>query len=213
MTDTQIIIGVSVALLIFIVAPLIFLYYKGPWPFRTTIPNLVILVILFCLLYTPMHELSHIAGAYLSGVQVRDIQLFPKILAGHIVTARYHPLNVRSVWQFVIMTGFPYILNVIGSALGIFFLRRNFSKNSFVVGFLFMLLCLRPAFDFTGETLGFLSRNGGDIHQISRCIGVSTTWWILSFSIGLTLLSIFIVMNRFTGSPRFKSDGVVQSLD
>ena len=213
MTDIQTIIGVSIALLVLIVVPLIFLYNKGPWPFRTTIPNIVILIILFCLLYTPVHELSHVAGAYLSGIQVRDIQIFPKFFEGHIITARYHPLNVRHVWQFVIMTGFPYILDVIGSILGIFILRRNFSMNSFVAGFLFMFLCLRPAFDFIGETLGFLSRNGGDFHQIARCIGFSATWWILSFSIVLTLVSIFIVTNRFTGFPKFKSDGVVKSLD
>ena len=204
MTDIQILLGVSISFLLLILAPLIFLFSKGPWSFRTTLPGLGVLVILFFLLYTPLHELSHVAGARLAGIQVRDIQLFPKIQAGQIVTAHYHPANVRSVSQFVMMTGFPYLLDVLGSIAAILFLRRNSSQNYFFAGFLFMVLCLRPAFDFTGETLGLLARNGGDLHQIARSIGFSTTGWILSFSIGITLLSIFIFLKRFDLVPEIR---------
>jgi len=65
-----------------------------------------------------------------------------------------------------------------------------------------MLLCLRPAFDFECETIAFLSGDRGDFYHIQGIIGGLALWSFLSLAIGLSLVSILIVLMRFVGFPQ-----------
>jgi hypothetical protein len=197
--NTELLITFEILLVIDI--PLMILYLKGNWPVRTTMKCLLSIPVLWYLTYSPLHELSHVAGTYLAGGKVIYVKLIPRFWLAEFGQAWITPVGLRESWQQLVMTSSPYILDVACIATGIFLLRRDFSKNPFILGFIFMLLCLRPAFDFVCETIAFLSGNLGDIYQIKGKIGVLMTWSFIVISLGLSLISILIILRRFIGFP------------
>jgi hypothetical protein len=192
---------ITLEILLVIVSPLIILYLKGSWLLRTAVPCLVSIPILWYFVYSPLHELSHVVGTYLVGGRVTYVKWIPRFWLGEFGRAWITPDGLEESWQQLFMTASPYILDIVSVVAGIFILRRNFSKNSFLVGFVFMLLCLRPTFDFVCESIAFLSGNMGDIYHIASKIGSFITWSLLLFSIGLSFISIVIILKRFVGFP------------
>ena len=89
---------------------------------------------------------------------------------------------------------FPYILDVGSAAVGMWFLRRGFSKNAFVAGLLFMVLCLRPFFNLVSATIAFLGDDKGDLYLIAQIVGSYLTLAPLSLSIGLSLSFILSIL-------------------
>ena len=193
---------ITVEILFVVVAPLLILYIKGRWPLRTIILCLLTIPILWYLTYSPIHELSHIAGTYLVGGKVTLYKLIPSFWKGEFGHAWITSESLSESWRQLVTTSFPYLLDVVSIISGIFVLRRHFHDNPFVIGFVFMFLCLRPTFDFICETIAFLSGNRGDIYYISETIGCLLTWLFLLFSIGLALFSIVTVLSRFIGAPQ-----------
>jgi hypothetical protein len=187
--------------LLVVVSPLLFLYLKGNWPLRTVIPCLLSIPVLWYLTYALLHELSHVAGTYLVGANVVDYKLIPRFWLGEFGRAWITPVGITQSWQQLIMTASPYILDVVCVAVGIVVLRRDFSKNPFVIGFVFMLLCLRPAFDFVCEPIAFLSGDRGDFYTVQAIIGSNLTWLFIFSSLGLSLLSVLRILKRFVGFP------------
>lgn len=185
--------------------PLLFLYLKGKWPVRSIIPCLLSIPVLWYLTYAPLHELSHLAGTYLVGGKIIYYKLIPRFWLGEFGHAWIIPDGISESWQQLIVTSSPYILDVVCIIASLFVLRRYFSKNPFVVGLIFMLLCLRPAFDFACETIAFLSGNKGDIYNIERIAGSFLTWSFILLSNILSLFSIVKILKRFTGFPEHLS--------
>lgn len=190
---------VTFEILVVVVMPLLFLYLRGRWPLRTSILCLLTLPILWYLTYAPLHELSHVVGTYLVGGKVIHIKLIPSFWLGEFGGAWITPVGITQSWQQLVILASPYILDVVSVVGGIVILRRGFSRNAFVVGFILMLLCLRPAFDLVCETIGFLSGFRGDLYHVELIIGSYMTWSFVLFSIGLSLLSTLIVLRRLVG--------------
>lgn len=193
---------ITLEILLVIVAPLLFLYLRGNWPLRTIIPCLLSIPVLWYLTYALLHELGHVAGTYLVGGKVVDFKLVPRFWLGEFGGAWIKPDGITQSWQQMVTTGSPYILDLVCIVSGMFILRRDFSKNPFVVGLVFMLLCLRPAFDFVCEPIAFLSGDRGDFDAIQRIIGSSLTWLFICFSLGLSLLSVLATLRRFVRFPQ-----------
>jgi hypothetical protein len=190
---------VTIEILITIVAPLVFLYLKGPWELGKTIPYLLsIPSLIWYLTYSPLHELSHIIGTYLLGGKVTYVKWIPRFWLGEYGRAWITPEGITESWQQVIISSFPYFLDVVAIVGGIWILRQGFSKNAFVIGLLFMFLCLRPFFDLVCETVGFLQGNKGDIYCIAQIVGSVPAGVFFSFSIMLSILAIVVVLKRFT---------------
>jgi hypothetical protein len=175
---------ITFEILLVVVTPLLFLYLKGNWPLRTIIPCLLSIPVLWYLTYALLHELSHVAGTYLVGAKVVDYKLIPRFWLGEFGRAWITPDGITHSWQQLILTTSPYILDVLCIIVGMFVLRRNFSKNPFVVGLVFMLFCLRPAFDFVCEPIAFLTGDRGDFYAVQGIIGSNLTWSFILFSIG-----------------------------
>jgi hypothetical protein len=194
----------TIEIMFIINIPLIVLYLKGQWSIRTIIPSLVIIPLLWYLTYAPLHELSHIAGTYLAGGRVIDYKLIPRFWIGEFGRAWITSEGFPSIWQQLLSTTFPYILDYLCIVGGIFILQRHFSRNSFIIGLTLMLLCLRPAFDFVCELSGFVSGNVGDFYAIWDILGGTFLWSFIFFSIMLSLLSIVIILKRFVGLPGTK---------
>jgi hypothetical protein len=129
------------------------------------------------------------------------MKLIPRFWLGEFGRAWITPEGLTENWQQLIMTASPYILDIVCLAMAIVLLRRGFSKNAFVVGLVFMLLCLRPAFDFVCESIAFLTGDRNDLYFIEGHIGTLMMRSLLLLSIGLSLFAIVVVVRRFGGFP------------
>jgi hypothetical protein len=192
---------ITLEITVVIVAPLLVLYLKGNWPLPTIIPCLLSIPVLWYFTYAPIHEISHVAGTYLVGAKVVDYKLIPRFWQGEFGRAWITPEGITHSWQQLVTTTAPYILDVLCIVVGMTVLRRNLSKNPFVVGLVFMLLCLRPAFDFVCEPIAFLAGDRGDFYAVDGIIGSVLTWLFILFSLGLSLFSIVRILRRFAGFP------------
>lgn len=192
---------ITFEILLVVVLPLLFLYLRGRWPLRTAILCLLILPLLWYLAYAPLHELSHVVGTYLVGGKVTHIKLIPSFWLGEFGRAWITPVGIAERWQQLVMTASPYMLDVVCVVVGIVVLRRDFSKNPFVVGFVLMLLCLRPALDFVCETIAFLSGDRGDLHAIQGIIGSALIWSFILLSLALSLFAVLRILRHFAGFP------------
>ncbi len=197
-----------------IVLPLLALYLRSKWPLRAVIRCLLIIPPLWYLTYAPLHELSHVAGTYVVGGKVIYYKLIPRFWAGEFGRAWITTQGLNQSWQQLISTSSPYIADSVCIAIGLRVLRRGFSGNPFIVGLTFMLLCLRPAFDFVCEPIAFLSGDKGDLYTIQTLIGSAPTWAFILLAFALSLLSIQSVLKRFAGYPeslRGEKESYVQS--
>lgn len=192
---------ITLEILLAVVWPLLFLYLRSRCPLRTTIVCLLVIPVLWYLTYALLHELAHVAGAYLAGGSVVDYKLIPRFWAGEFGRAWITPKGLTQIWQQMVCTTSPYVLNVICIVVGLVILDRRKFDNPLLVGLLFMLLILRPAFDFVSELTGLLSVNKGDYDAIKRVIGSSLTWLYILFSLILSSVSIIIILRRFAGFP------------
>jgi hypothetical protein len=100
------------------------------------------------------------------------------------------------------MTISPYFFDLLSIAVGFYVLQRKLSSNAFLIGFLFMLLCLRPTFDLVCETIGFATGFRGDLFHIALTVGGFATWTFLSLSIAFSVYAIIVVIGRFKEFPQ-----------
>jgi hypothetical protein len=180
----------TVEILLFLVIPLLVLYLKGNWPLRQVIPCIVVIPIIWYFTYSPFHELSHAAGVYLVGGKVIQYRLIPPFWSGEFARAWITPSGITQSWQQITTTAFPYLLDVVCFIVALFVFRRGFSRNPFLVGLAFMLLCLRPAGDFVFEPIAFLSGDRNDFYALQQIVGPFAIWSFILLSIGLAIYAI-----------------------
>ncbi len=190
---------ITLEILLVIVAPLLLLYLRASCSLRVSVLCLLTLPILWYFCYSPLHEMSHVAGTYLAGSTVTYYKLIPSLWLGEFGRAWVTSEGLKHNWQLLTSTSFPYILDILSLIVGILILKQSLSKRPFVIGFLFMLLCLRPAFDFVCEPIDFLLGGRGDIYCVELIIGPFFPWLFILFGIGLSTFSILIVLKRFVG--------------
>jgi hypothetical protein len=189
-------------ILVTIVAPLLVLYLRGTWKQRTMVACMSTIPILWYFVYAPIHELSHLLGAYLVGATIVEVKLIPRFWAGETAVAWIKSEGFTNEWSQLIMTISPYVLDLVSIAVGVYVLQRKLSRNGFLIGFLFMVLCLRPTFDFVCEIIGFASGFQGDLFHIALTVGGFATWTFLALAIAFSLYAIIVVIGRFKGFPQ-----------
>jgi len=177
-------------ILLVIVIPLLILYIKGNWPLHKVIPALVIIPVLWYFSYTIIHELSHAVGTYLVGGKVIEYRLIPRFWLGEFSGAWAKPSGFTQSWQQLISSASPYLLDFVCFIVAIFVFRRSTARNPFFIGLTFMLLCLRPAFDIVGETIGFLNGWRGDLWYMQQIAGPISLWLFILISICLAVYAI-----------------------
>ena len=158
--------------------------------------------ILWYFVYAPIHELSHLLSAYLVGAQIVAVKLIPRFWAGAFGGAWIKSVGSTNEWSQLIMTFSPYFFDLLSIAVGVYVLKRKFTSNAFLIGFLFMFLCLRPTFDLVCETIGFATGFRGDLFHIALTVGDFATWTFLALSIVSSIYAIIVVIGRFKGFPR-----------
>jgi hypothetical protein len=193
---------ITFEILFTVVAPLLVLYLRGTWKQQTMMACVSTIPILWYFVYAPIHELSHLLGAYLVGAQIVEVKLIPRFWVGETAVAWIKAEGFTNEWSELIMTISPYVLDLVSAAIGVYVLQRKLSRNAFLVGFLFMFLCLRPAFDFVCETIGFATGFRGDLFHIALTVGGFATWTFLALSIAFLMYAIIVVIGRFKGFPQ-----------
>jgi len=192
---------VIVEILLVVVLPLLLLYLRSRWPLHATIVGVVCIPVLWYFTYSPLHELSHVTATYLVGGTVTSMKLIPSFWLGEFGRAWITTAGVTEPWRHTVTTVAPYLLDIACLVLGLALLRRGFSANAFMVGFMFMLLCLRPGFDFVCETIAFLLGDRGDVYHLEEAAGSNATWLFFLLSLSLSQFVIGTVLKRFRGIP------------
>jgi hypothetical protein len=193
---------ITFEILFTVVAPLLVLYLRGTWKPKTMVACMSAIPILWYFVYAPLHELSHLLGAYLVGAQIVEVKLIPRFWIGETAGAWIKSEGFTNEWSQLIMTISPYVFDVLSIAVGVYVLQRKLSRNALLIGFLFMLLCLRPTFDLACETIGFATGFRGDLFHIALTVGGFATWTFLALSIAFSLYAIIVVIGRFKGFPQ-----------
>ncbi len=202
---------VTAEVLLVVVTPLLILYRRSRWPTPATAVSLILVPILWYPVYAPVHELSHLAAVYLLGGTVTSVKLIPSFWAGEFAVAWIRSEGLTATWQQMTTTSAPYAIDLICLLLTLRVLTRRLSKNAFVVGLIFMLLCLRPAFDLLCESVGFATGFRGDLYHMGIIIGSAALWIFIIASLALSLFVIVTVLKRFAGFPASGDGADIQS--
>jgi hypothetical protein len=166
----------------------------GLWPLRITIPCLFAIPLLWYLTYAPIHELSHVFGAYVVGGTVTDVKLIPSFWRGEFGRAWITPQGLHASWQQLGMTCAPYLLDGLSVVVGFFALRGGLLRRPFALGVALMLLCLRPAFDVTCETVAFALGGRGDLYHIAQVTGYPAVWLSMLVLAGFSVFTVVRVL-------------------
>jgi len=128
--------GAIIALEIKVVVnvPLLLLYLRGRWPLRTVLPCLLSIPVLWYLTYSLLHESSHVAATYVVDGKVVDYKLIPRFWMGEFGRAWIKSDGLTQIWQQLVSSCSPYVLDVLCIVVGMVVLRRDFFRNPFVVG-------------------------------------------------------------------------------
>jgi hypothetical protein len=180
-----------------IVAPLLALYLRGRWPLPVVVACLLALPILWYLTYSPLHELSHVIGTYAVGGTVTSVKLIPRFWAGEFARAWITTEGVTASWQQLVMTAFPYALDVACIGISYVVLQGRFKSKPFVLGLLVLLLCLRPLFDLVCEAVAFLLGGKGDFYAMAQLVGAPVLWVLVLAAIALGCHSILRVLRVY----------------
>jgi hypothetical protein len=193
---------ITIEILFTVVAPLLVLYLRGTWKQQTMMACMSIIPILWYFVYAPIHELSHLLGAYLVGAHIVEVKLIPRFWAGETGVAWIKSEGFANEWTQLIMTISPYLLDLLSIAVGVYVLQRKLSRNAFLIGLFFMVLCLRPAFDFVCESIGFATGFRGDLYHIALTVGGFATWTFIALSLAFSMYAVIVVIGRFKGFPQ-----------
>jgi len=183
-----------------IIFPVIRFYQRSNWTKTQNLIGIIGLTILWFLLATPLHELSHMIGAKISGVKITDYQLLPRYWTGDFRTAYIKTDNETRIQEFIVRIA-PYFRDLIIAMIGFVALKRKRITNSFMVGFVFVFFLLNSVFDILVNFLGYSIDKDGDLNGLSKLIGHFWTYFIGIVIIGLTSVLTFRIFKIYEGFP------------
>ena len=160
-----------IEILLLIVLPLMILYLRSGWEKKEIVLNLIALPLIWYLLYAPIHELSHMLGCIIVGAEITDFRLFPRFWEGSFGFA-YVDIKggFNENFSSLVILISPYLLDLLSIIAGYYILTRLKIKNSFLVGFIFLILCLRPLYDVIDNYIGIFF-NHSDLVLTIKIIG------------------------------------------
>lgn len=193
---------VEIALLIML--PLVLFYRQSAWDFKTYLPSVVLIYIIWYFTYAPLHELSHILGVLIFNKTIFDYKLIPKFWIGEFGTA-YINYDYKSDGKDFIIIILPYLRDMIFLIIGYFLIGKISSKKPFLIGLVIVIFLLSPLFDIGNNYFAYLLGSMNDFNAfressnnlISNLIGISF------FSI--SLISTFMIIRKLKGYPKFKT--------
>src|SRR5512135_1073822 len=95
---------ITFEILFTVVAPLLVLYLRGTWKPQTMMASMSTIPLLWYFVYAPIHELSHLLGAYLMGAQITEVKLIPRFWVGETGGAWIKSEGFANEWSQLIMS-------------------------------------------------------------------------------------------------------------
>jgi hypothetical protein len=194
-----------IEILILVVLPLLFLYLRSNWPQKVINVNVIILPLIWYLFYAPLHELGHIVGCFIVGLEIKDYQLFAHFWEGNFGFAFVdikdgYGENMNS---FVILI-LPYMLDLISIVIGYYLLSRYKIINSFLFGLVFLLFNIRPLYDLVDNFIGYYL-NHSDFVLASRIAGSLVIFTFVIISIIIGIMFILLLLKRYKQYPKLQN--------
>jgi hypothetical protein len=183
-----------------IILPLIRFYQRSNWTKTQCLIGIIGLTILWFLIATPLHELSHMIGAKISGVRITEYQLLPRYWIGDFRTAYIKTDNETRIQEFIVRIA-PYFRDLIIAMIGFVALTKKRITNSFIAGFIFVFFLLNSVFDIVVNFLGYSIDKDGDLNGLSKLIGHFWTYFIGISIIVLTSVLTFRIFKIYKGFP------------
>lgn len=190
----------TLGIALIIILPLIRFYQRSNWTKAQKLIGIIGLTILWFLIATPLHELSHMIGAKISGVKITDYQLLPRYWTGDFRTAYIKTGDETRIQEFVVRTA-PYFRDLIIALIGFFVLKNKRITYSFINGFIFVFFLLNSVFDIVVNFLGYSIDKDGDLNGLSKLIGHFWTYFIGISIIGLTSVLAYQIFKIYKGFP------------
>ena len=191
----------TLGITLIIILPLIRFYQRNNWTKTQNLIGIIGLTILWFLIATPLHEISHMIGAKISGVKVTDYQLLPKYWTGDFRNAYIKTDSETRFQEFVVRTS-PYFRDFILAIAGYLILINKRINNSFLVGLVFVFFLLNSVFDIVINFLGYSIDKDGDLNGLSNLIGHFWTYFIGISIIGLTSILTYRIFKAYKGFPK-----------
>jgi hypothetical protein len=167
----------AIAMACIIILPLIFMEKKLQTETFRLVFRVVSITIIWYLTYAPIHEISHILGFKLTGVEIIEHKLFPHFWKGDFHHA-YIIHGDANQTQKLIGRMAPYAKDLIFALAGFFILRKLSVKKTFVTLLVFTWFVSSGLFDLITNFFGFAAEKTGDFYQTANDIGIGTTYFI-----------------------------------
>jgi len=190
-----------IEILVLIILPLLILYLRSNWAGKNIYINVIILPLTWYLFYAPIHELGHILGCIIVGADITNYRLFPHFWEGSFGFAFVDVkgglgANMNSL---VILIA-PYILDLISVIAGYFILTKVKIKNSFLLGLVFLIFCLRPLYDIIDNYAGIIY-NHSDLVLTMKITGGLIVYIYGAITVAVSLIVILLLLKRYKGYP------------
>ncbi|MBI5727964.1 MAG: hypothetical protein HY965_08940 [Ignavibacteriales bacterium] len=191
-----------IEILILVVLPLLVIYLRSNWQQKEIYGNVIILPIIWYVLYALLHELGHILGCLIVGLEIKDYQLFTHFWEGSFGFAfvdikEGYGENMNS---FVILI-LPYVLDLLSIFTGYYLLSRYRIKNSFLFGLVFLLFNIRPLYDLADNFIGYFL-NHSDFVLASRISGIYVVFTFVLISIAIGIILILLILTKYQQYPK-----------
>lgn len=191
----------TLGIVLIIMLPLIRFYQRSNWSKAQILISIAGIFILWFLIATPLHELSHMIGIKISGAEISDYQLVPMCWKGDFRHAFVNPDFDTKLQEFSIRTA-PYFRDLIIAVLGYFILFKQKIESSFLVGLIFTFFLLNSVYDIVVNFLGYSIDQDGDLNGLSILIGHFWTYLISLCVIIVTSILAYRIFKIYKGFPK-----------
>jgi hypothetical protein len=183
---------IEIALLILL--PLIIFYRRSIWSYKMYVFIIPVLYLIWYLSYGLMHELSHMAGIWMSGKELFDYQLMPHFWKGDYGTG-FVNYDFKGNLTDLCITILPYIRDIVLLIIGFVILKKKIPKQSFITGLILLLLVLSSLYDVSNNYLAYLMGSLNDFNAITiAASGLFSNLAGISFIITAFFLTIRIMI-------------------
>lgn len=165
----------TLAIAIIIILPIILLEQSSHASRSRIIITTIVIGILWFLSYALLHELSHVLGFYLTGVEVTDHKLIPYFWQGdfsnaYVIVAESTP-GKRFIGQVT-----PYVRDLVFAIMGYILIKRLSFSSNFLLLLVFTLLVSSSLYDVATNFWGFVGESRGDFYRMKEYIGVPAVY-------------------------------------
>lgn len=190
-----------IEILALVVLPILILYLRSSWPQREVYINVIILPLIWYLFYAPIHELGHIFGCLIVGLEIKDYRLFSHFWEGsfgfaYVDVKEGFGENIRSFVSLIA----PYVFDLISAVIGFYLLTRFKIRNSFLFGIVFLIFSVRPIYDLVDNFIGYFYSHS-DFVLANKIAGTLPVFGFVIFSLILAVILLLSLLKKYKKYP------------